>query len=128
MNAKQLHEQVKGHVVFPNDLCNLFKYAEAARENVSLDTPLFCLKFNLPLPSGKWPVVLEGFDDGSWAVYFEDNQSIIAGSNDNWKEALCDLVINATDELQVIREYGDNSTPHLKNRRKFLEKVFDYDA
>ena len=127
MDLKPLHGRVTGHVVFTDDLLT-FNSTDATRENISLDTPLFHLQFNLPLPSGHWPIVLEGFHDGSWIAYFEEDQRIISGSNDNWKETLHDLVVNSVDELQTIREYGDNITPYLKNRRNFLEKIFGYES
>ena len=41
--------------------------------------------------------------------------------------SLHNLMTNASDELQTIREYGDNITPYMKNRRSFLEKVFRYE-
>ena len=105
-----------------------FKSVEIVRENAEPDTlsPLCRLQFNLPLSSGQWPIVLEGFDDGSWAAYFKGFSSLIAGSNDSWKESLHDLVMNAIDELHSFREYGDNISVYQKKRRQFLEEVFDY--
>ena len=123
MNLKPPHSRVTGHVVFTDDLLP-FNSAGATREDPSVVDPLFCLQFHLPLPSGQWPIVLEGFGDGSWAAYFEADRSIIFGSNDNWMASLHNLVTNSSDELQTIREYGDNITPYIANRRDFLEKVF----
>ena len=127
MDLKPPHSRVTGHVVFTDDLLTV-NSAEATRKDPSVDDPLFCLQFNLPLPSGQWPIVLEGFGDGSWTAYFEADRSIISGSDDNWMESLHNLVTNANDELQTIREYGDNITPYIENRRNFLEKVFGYES
>ena len=123
MNLKPPHSRVTGHVVFTDDLLP-FNSARATREDPSVEDPLFCLQFHLPLPSGQWPIVLEGFGDGSWAAYFEADRSILSGSNDNWMASLHNLVTNASDELQTIRECGDDITPYLENRRDFLENVF----
>ena len=104
-----------------------FESVEIVRENAEPDTfsPLCRLQFNLPLPSGQWLIVLEGFDDGSWAAYFKGFPSLIAGSNDSWGESLHDLVMNAIDELHSLRKYGDNISVYQKKRRRFLEEVFD---
>lgn len=126
MNFKPSHSPVTGHVVLTADLLT-FNATEVAREDPSSDDPLFCLQFKWPLPSGQWPIVLEGFGDGSWAAYFEADPSIISGSNDNWMASLHNLMTNASDELQTIREYGDNITSYMKNRRSFLEKVFRHE-
>ena len=123
MALKPPHSRVTGHVVFTDDLLP-FNSAGATREDPSVEAPLFCLQFHLPLPSGQWPIVLEGFGDGSWAAYFEADRNIISGSNDNWMASLHNLVTNASDELQTIRECGDNITPYIEKRRDFLEKVF----
>ena len=123
MNFKPPHSRVTGHVVFTDELLPS-NSAGATREDPSVGDPLFCLQFHLPLPSGQWPIVLEGFGEGSWAAYFEADRSIISGSNDNWMASLHNLVTNASDELQTIREYGDDITPYIANRRDFLENVF----
>ena len=105
-----------------------FESVEIVRENAEPDSfsPLCRLRFNLPLPSGQWLIVLEGFDDGSWAAYFKGFPSLIAGSNDSWRESLHDLVMNASDELHSLRKYGANISVYQKKRRRFLEEVFDY--
>ena len=123
MSVEQLPEQVIDHESLK------FESVEIVREDVKSDTlsPLCRLQFNLPLPSGQWPIVLEGFQDGSWSAYFKGFPSLIAGSNDSWKESLHDLVLNAMDELHSIREYGDNISLYQQKRHRFLEKVFDYE-
>ena len=89
------------------------------------DKPIHISRVNLPLPGGHYFITFEEFVDGSWAVFFEDFPSIIAGSNNSWEDALDDLATIVRDDLQDIEEYKDNVSPYQKKRHLFLKKAFN---
>ena len=81
-------------------------------------------QIDLPLTTGKWPIVFEEFIDG-WVVFFKDFPSIIASSDDgSLEDALDNLAEVVLDDFQIMEEYKNNVSLHLKKRHKFLKKVF----
>lgn len=81
-------------------------------------------QIDLPLTTGKWPIVFEEFVDG-WVVFFKDFPSIIASSdNGSLEDALDSLAEIVIDDFQIMEEYKDNVSSYLKKRHQFLKKVF----
>lgn len=65
-----------------------------------------------------------GITDG-WVVYFKDFPSIIADSDGgNMEDALDNLAEVVLDDFQIMEEYKNNVSLHLKKRHQFLKKVF----
>ncbi len=90
------------------------------------DEPVRCIKVNLHLPGGYYVIDLEDFRDGSWAVFFQDFPSLIAGSNDSWEDALDCLAEIVVDDLQDMKKLKDsNFSPYQKKRYRFLKEVFE---
>ena len=99
---------------------------EGMSEKVLKDTeqPVNTFQIDLPLITGRWPLVFEEFVDG-WVVYFKDFPSIIADSDGgNMEEALDNLAEVVLDDFQTMEEYKDNVSSYLKKRHQFLKKVF----
>lgn len=99
---------------------------EGMNEKVLKDTeqPVNTFQIDLPLITGRWPLVFEEFVDG-WVVYFKDFPSIIADSDGgNMEDALDNLAEVVLDDFQIIEEYKNNVSLHLKKRHQFLKKVF----
>ena len=99
---------------------------EGISEKVLKDTeqPVNTFKIDLPLITGRWPLVFEEFVDG-WVVYFKDFPSIIADSDGgNMEDALDNLAEVVLDDFQIMGEYKNNVSLYLKKRHKFLKKVF----
>lgn len=99
---------------------------EGMSEKVLKDTeqPVNTFQIDLPLITGQWPLVFEEFVDG-WVVYFKDFPSIIADSDGgNMEDALDNLAEVVLDDFQIMEEYKNNVSLHLKKRHKFLKKVF----
>ena len=88
------------------------------------EQPINTFQIDLPLTTGKWPIVFEEFVDG-WVVYFKDFPSIIADSDGgNMENALDNLAEVVLDDFQIMEEYKNNVSLHLKKRHQFLKKVF----
>ncbi len=86
--------------------------------------PINKFQIDLPLITGRWPLVFEEFVDG-WVVYFKDFPSIIADSDGgNMEDALDNLAEVVLDDFQIMEEYKNNVSLHLKKRHQFLKKVF----
>ncbi len=99
---------------------------EGMSEKVLKDTeqPINTFQIDLPLTTGKWPIVFEEFVDG-WVVFFKDFPSIIADSDGgNMEDALDNLAEVVLDDFQIMEEYKNNVSLHLKKRHQFLKKVF----
>ena len=99
---------------------------EGMSEKVLKDTeqPVNTFQIDLPLTTGKWPIVFEEFIDG-WVVFFKDFPSIIASSDDgSLEDALDSLAEIVIDDFQIMKEYKDNVSSYLKKRHQFLKKVF----
>ena len=99
---------------------------EGMSEKVLKDTeqPVNTFQIDLPLITGRWPLVFEEFVDG-WVVYFKDFPSIIADSDGgNMEEALDNLAEVVLDDFQIMAEYKNNVSLHLKKRHQFLKTVF----
>ena len=99
---------------------------EGISEKVLKDTeqPVNTFQIDLPLTTGKWPIVFEEFVDG-WVVFFKDFPSIIADSDGgNMEDALDNLAEVVLDDFQIMEEYKDNVSSYLKKRHQFLKKVF----
>ncbi len=99
---------------------------EGMSEKVLKDTeqPVNKFQIDLPLTTGKWPIVFEEFVDG-WVVFFKDFPSIIADSDGgNMEDALDNLAEVVLDDFQIMEEYKNNVSLHLKKRHQFLKKVF----
>ena len=99
---------------------------EGMSEKVLKDTeqPINTFQIDLPLTTGKWPIVFEEFVDG-WVVFFKDFPSIIADSDGgNMEDALDNLAEVVLDDFQIMEEYKDNVSSYLKKRHQFLKKVF----
>ena len=99
---------------------------EGMSEKVLKDTeqPVNTFQIDLPLITGRWPLVFEEFVDG-WVVYFKDFPSIIADSDGgNMEDALDNLAEVVLDDFQTMEEYKDNVSSYLKKRHQFLKKVF----
>ncbi len=95
-------------------------------EKVLKDTeqPVNTFQIDLPLTTGKWPIVFEEFVDG-WVVFFKDFPSIIASSDDgSLEDALDSLAEIVIDDFQIVEEYKNNVSLHLKKRHQFLKTVF----
>ena len=95
-------------------------------EKVLKDTeqPVNTFQIDLPLTTGKWPIVFEEFVDG-WVVFFKDFPSIIASSHDgSLEDALDSLAEIVIDDFQIVEEYKNNVSLHLKKRHRFLKTVF----
>ena len=95
-------------------------------EKVLKDTeqPVNTFQIDLPLTTGKWPIVFEEFVDG-WVVFFKDFPSIIADSDGgNMEDALDNLAEVVLDDFQIMEEYKNNVSLHLKKRHQFLKTVF----
>ncbi len=100
---------------------------EGMSEKVLKDTeqPVNTFQIDLPLITGRWPLVFEEFVDG-WVVYFKDFPSIIADSDGgNMEDALDNLAEVVLDDFQIMEEYKNNVSLHLKKRHQFLKKVFE---
>lgn len=90
----------------------------------STEQPINTFQIDLPLITGRWPLVFEEFVDG-WVVFFKDFPSIIASSDDgSLEDALDSLAEIVIDDFQIMEEYKDNVSLHLKKRHQFLKKVF----
>jgi len=90
----------------------------------STEQPINTFQIDLPLITGRWPIVFEEFVDG-WIVFFKDFPSIIASSDDgSLEDALDNLAEVVLDDFQIMEEYKDNVSLHLKKRHQFLKKVF----
>jgi len=88
------------------------------------DKPIHTSRVNLPLPGGHYFISFEEFVDG-WIVFFKDFPSIIASSDDgSLEDALDNLAEVVLDDFQIMEEYKDNVSLHLKKRHQFLKKVF----
>lgn len=99
---------------------------EGMSEKVLKDTeqPVNTFQIDLPLITGRWPLVFEEFVDG-WVVYFKDFPSIIADSDGgNMEDALDNLAEVVLDDFQIMEEYKNNVSLHLKKRHQFLKTVF----
>ena len=99
---------------------------ERMSEKVLKDTeqPVNTFQIDLPLTTGKWPIVFEEFVDG-WVVFFKDFPSIIASSDDgSLEDALDSLAEIVIDDFLIMKEYKDNVSSYLKKRHQFLKKVF----
>ena len=99
---------------------------EGMSEKVLKDTeqPVNTFQIDLPLTTGKWPIVFEEFVDG-WVVFFKDFPSIIASSDDgSLEDALDSLAEIVLDDFQIMEEYKNNVSSYLKKRHQFLKKVF----
>ena len=99
---------------------------EGMSEKVLKDTeqPVNTFQIDLPLITGRWPLVFEEFVDG-WVVYFKDFPSIIADSDGgNMEDALDNLAEVVLDDFQIMEEYKNNVSLNLKKRHQFLKKVF----
>ena len=99
---------------------------EGMSEKVLKDTeqPINTFQIDLPLTTGKWPIVFEEFVDG-WVVFFKDFPSIIASSDDgSLEDALDSLAEIVLDDFQIMEEYKNNVSSYLKKRHQFLKKVF----
>ena len=99
---------------------------EGMSEKVLKDTeqPINTFQIDLPLTTGKWPIVFEEFVDG-WVVFFKDFPSIIASSDDgSLEDALDSLAEIVIDDFLIMKEYKDNVSSYLKKRHQFLKKVF----
>lgn len=99
---------------------------EGMSEKVLKDTeqPVNTFQIDLPLITGRWPLVFEEFVDG-WVVYFKDFPSIIASSDDgSMEDALDSLADIVLDDFQIMEEYKNNVSLYLKKRHQFLKKVF----
>ena len=99
---------------------------EGMSEKVLKDTeqPVNTFQIDLPLTTGKWPIVFEEFVDG-WVVFFKDFPSIIASSDDgSLEDALDSLADIVLDDFQIMKEYKDNVSLYLKKRHQFLKTVF----
>ena len=99
---------------------------EGMSEKVLKETeqPVNTFQIDLPLTTGKWPIVFEEFVDG-WVVFFKDFPSIIASSDDgSLEDALDSLAEIVIDDFQIMEEYKDNVSSYLKKRHQFLKKVF----
>ena len=99
---------------------------EGMSEKVLKDTeqPVNTFQIDLPLTTGKWPIVFEEFVDG-WVVFFKDFPSIIASSDDgSLEDALDSLAEIVIDDFQIMEEYKDNVSSYLEKRHQFLKKVF----
>ncbi len=99
---------------------------EGMSEKLLKDTeqPVNTFQIDLPLITGRWPLVFEEFVDG-WVVYFKDFPSIIADSDGgNMEDALDNLAEVVLDDFQIMEEYKNNVSLHLKKRHQFLKTVF----
>ena len=99
---------------------------EGMSDKVLKDTeqPVNTFQIDLPLTTGKWPIVFEEFADG-WVVFFKDFPSIIASSDDgSLEDALDSLAEIVLDDFQIMEEYKNNVSSYLKKRHQFLKKVF----
>ncbi len=99
---------------------------EGMSEKVLKDTeqPVNTFQIDLPLTTGKWPIVFEEFVDG-WVVFFKDFPSIIASSDDgSLEDALDSLADIVLDDFQIMEEYKNNVSSYMKKRHQFLKKVF----
>ena len=99
---------------------------EGMSEKVLKDTeqPVNTFQIDLPLITGRWPLVFEEFVDG-WVVFFKDFPSIIADSDGgNMEDALDNLAEVVLDDFQIMEEYKNNVSLYLKKRHQFLKKVF----
>ena len=99
---------------------------EGMSEKALKDTeqPVNTFQIDLPLITGRWPLVFEEFVDG-WVVFFKDFPSIIADSDGgNMEDALDNLAEVVLDDFQIMEEYKNNVSLYLKKRHQFLKKVF----
>lgn len=88
------------------------------------EQPVNTFQIDLPLTTGKRPIVFEEFVDG-WVVYFKDFPSIIADSDGgNMEDALDNLAEVVLDDFQIVEEYKNNISLHLKKRHQFLKTIF----
>ena len=90
----------------------------------STEQPVNTFQIDLPLITGRWPLVFEEFVDGG-VVFFKDFPSIIASSDDgSLEDALDSLAEIVIDDFLIMKEYKDNVSSYLKKRHQFLKKVF----
>ena len=76
------------------------------------------------LLSNDCPIIIEKFTDG-WLVSFKDFPSIVADCDGGkLKDAFDNLAEVVVDEFEIMKEYENNVSEHVKERYSFLKKVF----
>ena len=91
------------------------------------DAPVDSFTVPVSFQGGSQIVILECYDDGTWIASFRDSKSIFAGG-DTAVEAVVNLELSAQEDLDILREYGENVTNHLRQQRRFLESLFVSDS
>ena len=100
------------------------------------ESPAKVFQINLPLTTGNWPIIIESYLDGSWAVCFKDSPDIIAGSNVSLEDALdglSDIIYNDLHGDENISAYQKKTASIFvkgfwtmtlrEHRRKVLQKL-----
>lgn len=102
--SRLLYHCWRGRFDEKNEAFSFPDITEGMSEKVLKDTeqPINTFQIDLPLTTGKRPIVFEEFVDG-WVVFFKDFPSIIADSDGgNMEEALDNLAEVVLDDFQIM--------------------------
>ena len=75
-------------------------------------------------PGGAQIVLCELYADGNWVASLREEESVFSDGA-TMADAVTNMISSAREDLDILSEYGESVTAHLRRKRQYLEGLFN---